>query len=115
MITKPAAKFPLIKIDRKQPVLVRLDILEAATAIPGKALNLMVGLWLMASISKSPTVSMTRGLMRRVNITRFGASDALRRLEQSGAVAVSRLPGRSARVTILQPGTRVPLHLENWR
>lgn len=115
MITKPAAKLSQLKIDRKQPTLVRLDTLEAATAIEGKALNLMVGLWLMASISKSPTISMTRGLMKRINITRFGTSDALRRLENSGVVTVSRLPGRAARVTILQPGTRVPLYLDAWR
>ena len=115
MNTQPTAKRPLIKINRKQPTPIRLDILEAVTAIPGKAVNLMIAFWLVASISKSPTIYLTRRLMARVNISRFATTDALRRLEQSGAVAVSRLPGRSARVTILQPGTRVPLHLENWR
>ena len=114
-MTKPTAKLPQFKIDRKQPTPIRLDTLEAASAIPGKALNLMVGLWLMASISKSPTISMTRRLMKRINITRFGTSDALRRLENSGVVAVSRLPGRASRVTILQPGTSVPLFLDAWR
>lgn len=109
------ATSPRIKFNRKLPTPIRLDILEAATALPGKALNVMIALWLVASISKSPTIYLTRRLMARVNISRFATTDALRRLEQSGAVAVSRLPGRSARVTILQPGTRVPLFLENWR
>jgi len=109
---KPA---PRIQINWKQPRLVRLDTLEAATSLPGKALNLMIALWLTATIRKTPTILLTRRLMARVNISRFAATDALRRLEQSGAVAVARLPGRSARVTILQPGTRVPLYLEGWR
>lgn len=115
MITQPTTKLPLIKINRKQSIPIRIDIIEGAAALPGKALNLMIGIWLLASISRSPTVYLTRRTMARVNISRFATTDALRRLEQSGAVAVSRLPGRSARVTILQPGTRMPLFLENWR
>lgn len=115
MNTKPTAKLPLIKINRKQPIPIRIDIIEAAAALPGKSVNLMIGIWLLASISRSPTVYLTRRTMARVNISRFAATDALRRLEHSGAVAVSRLQGRANRVTILSPGTRVPLHLENWR
>lgn len=115
MQSTPTTKLSRIHINRKLPAPVRLDILEAATALPGKSLNLMIGLWLVASISRSPTIYLTRRLMARVNISRFATTDALRRLEHSGAVAVSRLPGRSPRVTLLQPGSRVPLHLDSWR
>lgn len=115
MNTKPTAKLPLIKINRKQSIPIRIDIIEGAATLPGKALNLMIGIWLLASISRSPTVYLTRRTMARVNISRFAATDALRRLEHSGAVAVSRLQGHANRITILSPGTRVPLQLENWR
>ena len=39
MNTKPTAKLPLIKINRKQPIPIRIDIIEAAAHAYLKALN----------------------------------------------------------------------------
>lgn len=104
---------PRIRQSLKQPRLVRLDTLESATQLPGKATQLLVGLWLTASLFKSPTVPLTRRAMARVNVSRYAVTDALRRLEAAGLVKVWRLPGRSPMVTLVEPGTGTPLTLDN--
>ena len=100
-----------ICINPKTPRLVRLDWLEQATAVSGKALSICVGLWLLMSIKQSATVSLTRRTMARVNISRYAATDALRRLEAAGLIKVWRLPGRSPMVTATEPRTSKPLQL----
>lgn len=102
----------IIRPNLKQPRPVRLDTLEAATQLPGKATQLLIGIWLMAVLFKSPTVPLTRRAMARVNVSRYAVTDALRRLEAAGLVVVWRLPGRSPRVTLVEPGTGTPLQLE---
>ena len=108
----PKFNIPRIKRNPKIARPVRLDIFEAATAIPGKATQLLIGIWLMATIRQSPTVRLSRATMSRVHVSRFGATDALRRLEAAGIIKAWRLPGRSPLVTILEPGTTQPLKLE---
>lgn len=109
-VSTPAAR-PRIKANPCLPRTIRLDTLEAAARVPGKALNLMVGLWLLVVIRQSPTVPLSRRTMARVGISRFGATDALRRLEEAGLVQVWRLPGRASMVTLTEPGTATPLKL----
>jgi hypothetical protein len=104
---------PVIRQNLKQPRQVRLDTLEAAAQLPGKATQLLVGLWIMVVLFKSPTVPLTRRTMARVNLSRYGATDALRRLEGAGLVKVWRLPGRSPRVTVVEPGTGTPLRIDD--
>lgn len=104
---------PAIRQNLKQARLVRLDTLEAATQLPGKAAQLLIGIWLMVVLFKSPTVPLTRRTMARANVSRYAATDALRRLEAAGLVKVWRLPGRSPRVTLVEPGTGTPLRLDN--
>lgn len=87
------------------------DWWQTATYVPGKALHLALGLWLLMRENRTPTVRMTRRMMARVNISRYAASDALRRLEAAGLVKVWRLPGRSPWVTPVEPGTGTPLDL----
>jgi DNA-binding transcriptional ArsR family regulator len=103
---------PRILQNLKRPRQIRLDTLEAATQLPGKATQLLVGIWLMAVLFKSPTVPLTRRTMARVNVSRYAATDALRRLEGAGLVKVWRLKGRSPRVTLVEQGTGTPLRLE---
>jgi len=105
-------KSPLIRANPRRPKLIRLDVLEAATQLPGKATQLLIGIWLLVVIRKSPTVPLSRRTMARVNVSRFGATDALRRLEGAGLVKVWRLPGRSPMVTLVEPGTGTPLCLD---
>lgn len=92
---------------------IRLDTLEAATQLPGKAAQLLIGLWLMVTLFKSSTVPLTRRTMARVNVSRYAVTDALRRLEGAGLVKVWRLPGRSPRVTLVEPRTGTPLRLDD--
>ena len=104
-------RIPGIKLNLKIPRPVRLDVLEAATAVPGKALALLIGIWLLVVLRQSPTVPLSRRTMQRVSVSRFAATDALRRLEQAGILKVWRLPGRSSMVTLLEPGSTTPLKL----
>lgn len=107
--TRPTTFRP--KLNLKIPRSIRLDILEAATGIPGKALHLLIGIWLLVTIRNAPTVPLSRRTMQRVSVSRFAATDALRRLENAGILKVQRNPGRSSSVTLLEPGTANPLNL----
>lgn len=100
-----------IRINPKLPRAVRLDVLEASTHVAGKATQLLIGIWLLVVIRQSPTVPLSRRTMARVGVSRYCATDALRRLEGAGLVKVWRLPGRSPRVTLVEPGTGTPLKL----
>jgi len=100
-----------IRINPKIPRAVRLDVLEASTHLAGKATQLLIGIWLMVVISQSATVPLSRRTMTRVGVSRYCATDALRRLEGAGLIKVWRLPGRSPRVTLVEPGTGTPLKL----
>ncbi len=95
------------------PQPVRLDWCEKAAASlpPGKAMHLCIGLWLTVSISKSPTIVLTRRIMDRVNISRYAATDALRELEECGLIQVRRRPGRCSQVMLMEPGSSIPLKL----
>lgn len=104
-------KRPVFRANPKMPRPIRLDVLEASTHIVGKASQLLIGIWLLVVIRGAPTVSLTRRTMARVNVSRYAATDALRRLEAAGLVKVWRLPGRSPMVCLLEPGTTVPLKI----
>jgi hypothetical protein len=100
-----------LRLDLKAPRAVRLDVLEASTQLAGKASQLLIGIWLVATVSQSPNVPLSRRTMARVGVSRYCATDALRRLEGAGLIKVWRLPGRSPRVTLVEPGTGIPLRL----
>lgn len=105
----PMLRRPLIRANPKTPKLVRLDVLEAATHVSGKACQLLVGLMLLVVIRGAPSVPLTRRTMARVNVSREAAGPALRRLEAAGLVKVWRLPGRASMVCLLEPGKTTPL------
>jgi hypothetical protein len=102
---------PLIKANPRLPKPVRLDVLEKSTSIPGRATQLLIGILLLVSVRQAPTVLLTRRTMARVSVSRYAASDALKRLEAAKIISVWRLPGRASMVTILEPGTTMPLKL----
>ena len=62
-------RIPGIKLNLKIPRPVRLDVLEAATAVPGKALALLIGIWLLVVLRQSPTVPLSRRTMQRVAVS----------------------------------------------
>ena len=99
----------VIRANPKTPKLIRLDVLEAATHVTGKACQLLIGLMLLVVIRGAPTVPLTRRTMARVNVSREAAGPALRRLETAGLVKVWRLPGRASMVCLLEPGKTTPL------
>lgn len=105
---------PRIQFNPSQPRLVRLDWWEkaAVTMTTGKAMHLCVGLWLLITIKQSASVQLTRRMMARINISRYAAGDALRKMECAGLIKVARLQGRSPLITVVEPGTSIPLHLK---
>lgn len=115
-MTEPATaaslrRRPLIRANPKTPKLVRLDVLEAAAAVPGKACQLLIGLMLLVVIRGAPIVPLTRRTMARVKVSREAAGPALRRLEAAGLVKVWSLPGRARTICLLEPGKTTPLVL----
>lgn len=104
-------KLPRLKISLAVPKSVRLDILEASTALKGKSCQLLVGILIAVSINRSSTIVLSRRIMKRVSISRFGTTDALRRLEEAGMLRAHRQKGRSTTVTVLDPVTGQPLIL----
>ena len=100
---------PLIRANPKTPKLVRLDVLEAATHVSGKACQLLVGLMLLVVIRGAPSVPLTRRTMARVNVGREAVGQVLRRLEAAGLFKLWRLPGRAPMVCLLEPGKSTPL------
>lgn len=113
MKTKLTAAIAKMRANHRLPTPVRLDWMErAAVSMPaGKGLGVCVGLWLMATGRRSPTVQVTRQTMTRVGVSRYAFGDGLRNLEQAGLIKVARLPGRSPRITLVEPGTAIPLRL----
>ena len=105
---------PRIIFNPHQPRLVRLDWWEKAAAAmtTGKAMHLCVGLWLLITIRQSASVQLSRRMMARINISRYAAGDALRRMETAGLVKIARLQGRSPLITLVEPGTSTPLSLK---
>lgn len=83
MTMMPNTRRLLIKANSRQPKPVRLDVLEASTKLPGKSTQLLVGLLLLVAIRQAPTIPLSRRTMARVNVSRYCATDALRRLEQA--------------------------------
>jgi hypothetical protein len=114
MGTTSAQPIPRLLFNPNQPRLVRLDWWEkAAVAMTtGKAMHLCVGLWLLITIKQSASVQLTRRMMGRINISRYAAGDALRKMEEAGLVKVARLQGRSPLITVVEPGTSIPLSLK---
>jgi DNA-binding GntR family transcriptional regulator len=66
---------------------------------------LLIGIWILVAIRQSPTVVLTRGIMARVGVSRYAATDSLRRLEAAGIARVLSRPGKSPVVSLLEPGS----------
>jgi hypothetical protein len=77
--------------------------LKAAAELPGKAFQLGIAIWWLRPMSKTKSFKLTRRALDFVNISRDATYDALKRLEESGLIRVTRLPGRRATVEVVTP------------
>lgn len=80
---------------------IRLDWLTAASALPGKSLNVALALcWLDGMAGRKP-FKLTKAALDALNVAKDAASDGLARLEQRGLVQVERRAGRRPVITLL--------------
>jgi hypothetical protein len=100
-----------VTIPASAPGPVRPDWLAEAARLSGKSLHLGLALALscLAARRRAPGVPLTRRTLAQWSISRDACYDGLRRLEAAGLVQVWRLPGRSPRVILLEPGRDQPL------
>jgi hypothetical protein len=75
-----------------------------ASRLPRKSLQVAAVGWLLAGWERSADFELTLDDWGEFGLSRFSASRGLDVLEQAGLVSVSRTPGRSSVVTILDVG-----------
>jgi hypothetical protein len=75
--------------------------LNAAAKLPGKTLNVGIAIWWLAGMSKTSAFKITSKALDQLGVSRDAASDALKRLEESGLILVKRSPGQRPTVQIL--------------
>jgi hypothetical protein len=76
--------------------------LQHAARLPGKALQVGIALWFRRGIEGNVSIKLSNALLRVFGVDRHAKGRALRQLESHGLIAVSRKPGSSPAVTILQ-------------
>jgi hypothetical protein len=79
---------------------VPLPWLHQAGALPGRALHVGLALWFLVGVNKSMTVRLAPAATRGFGMNRHAAYRALRQLERSGLITVSRRSGSSPVVTL---------------
>jgi DNA-binding transcriptional ArsR family regulator len=80
---------------------VPLTWLARAGQLPGKVVQVGIGLWFLAGLKHTRTVSLSSALLRSFGVDRSAKRRALGWLEQAGLISVERRPGRNPRVTLL--------------
>ncbi len=73
----------------------------AASKLPGKTLNVAMGLLFIKGLTKSDKVKMQGRLLHELSVSHQTYNKALRHLEEAGLVLVERRPGQTPTVTIL--------------
>jgi hypothetical protein len=81
------------------PILMR-DIATAAR-LPGQALAAYLAVHHRAALTRSTAVTLPRGLMAELGVTRDARARALHHLENSGLVRVERRSGRASRISLI--------------
>jgi hypothetical protein len=74
-----------------------------ASRLPGKSLQIASVCWLLAGWERSAEFELAWDDWAEFGLSRFSASRGLDNLERHGLVAVTRRPGRSPIVSILNP------------
>jgi hypothetical protein len=86
----------------KGPILMR-DIGEA-NKLPGQALAVLLAVHHQTALTGKPAVTLPRGLLGMLGISKDAKARGLHELEQAGLIRVHRPRGRSARVELLAGG-----------
>jgi DNA-binding transcriptional ArsR family regulator len=75
------------------------DIAEASK-LPGQTLGVYLAIHHRAALTGSMTVTLPKGLLDQLGISRDSKSRSLRLLEEAALIAVERRKGRTARITL---------------
>ena len=78
-----------------------MEWMSKAALLPGKAIQVALALWWLAGMKPQQKIKVTRQALNFFNVSNDAYRDALLRLELSGLVKVSRLPGQRAQVEIV--------------
>ena len=77
--------------------------LSQAAALPGKALHLGLAIQWLTGVNKGAPVKVSKKALAHFCISVDAYRDGLKRLEAAGLIAVTRLPGQSHFVRVVQP------------
>ena len=76
------------------------DWLCAASRLPGKAVNVALGIWHLGRLTKKKTVRLSQKTMRELGINRNAVYRGLENLEKAGLIHVDRQCGKNSIITI---------------
>lgn len=95
----------LVSSPEKEPFLrgpIPLEWLSKAAALPGKTLNVAIGLWWLYGMTKGKPFKLTQRPLQYMHVGRDAASDGLVRLELAGLIKVERKRGQRPTITIVE-------------
>jgi len=75
--------------------------LSRASTLPGKSLHIGIAIWFLAGIARSRTIRLSGRVTTAFGADRHAKYRALRWLENARLITVSRRPGCSPRITLL--------------
>ena len=81
---------------------IPLKWLTEASALPGKSINVGIGLWWLHGMSHGKPFKLTSKALKALNVSNDAAYDALVRLEENGLVKLERKPGQRPVITMLK-------------
>jgi len=100
MMSGELVEKPLKQLFLRGPI--PLNWLSMASALPGKTLNLAIGLWWLKGMSNNNEFKLTKKALEVLNVSRDASYDALKRLEAAGLIKVRRSKGSRPTVTIVE-------------
>jgi hypothetical protein len=80
--------------------------LAGAARLPGHALTVLLAIYHQTTLTKKDWVTLPKGLMSELGVSRDSKARALHALQEASLVAVERCKGRTARVTLRSSAER---------
>ena len=77
--------------------------ISEAAALPGKALHLALAIQWLSGMNKGAPGKVPKKVLATFSLSMDAYRDGLKRLEAAGLIRVSRLPGQSPLVRVVQP------------